>query len=82
LQVRVLPGEPFVRRPSAATPAAFAVPGEQIGDALDSEGTVGKDELSDRGEVLLLGVDDEERGLVHSGALFAQRVRAAGWPPT
>ena len=45
-------------------------------------GPVRQHHLADRGEVLLLGIDDEERGLVHRGALVAQRVRVAGCPPT
>ena len=33
-----------------------------------ARGPVGQDDLADRREVLLLGVDDEERGLLHRGA--------------
>jgi hypothetical protein len=46
-----------------------ARPGEEIRDALDGEGAVRKDNLPNRGEVLLLSVDDQEGGLLHRTGL-------------
>ena len=43
-----------------------------------ARGPVGQDDLADRREVLLLGVDDEERGLLHRGASLSGGVGRAG----
>ena len=58
--------------------ARGASPGEEIRDTLDGARGAGENDLPNRREVLLLGVNNQERGVVHRGASLSRGERRAG----